>query len=395
VTEPHLVETPGALEAFALELAEAPRLGLDVEADGLFAYRAKLCALQLSWERGDEVHVAIVDPFLVDARRLRPVLGAEGPVKVLHDLTFDARMLDEAGIELANVRDTSVAARFLGEPATGLARMVESRLGVTLSKDLQDHDWSTRPLGPRELDYLAADVRYLLALEARLADEVATKGIADEVALECAYKLETARRPPRDERPLHARIKGYGELDPVARAVLRRLVEARETLAAEDDVPAFRIARSELLLDLARRKPTSERDVRRICGRDRAARRTANWVRAVALGLDDEPEPRPPAPTPPADLAERKALERTLSSWRRSEAEARGVDPQVVVPGHCMEHVATVLLASRRAGEDIAATLATIEGFGALRVERYARRLAVLVTPGGESDSTEDRGPLG
>lgn len=377
------VTTPDELRALTVELHEAPRIALDVEADGLFSYRAKLCVLQFAWETPQGLAIAIVDPLVVDVGALREVLSDRGPTKVLHDLSFDARILEETGLALANVRDTSVAARFLGEPATGLARMVESRVGATLSKALQDHNWSRRPLGERELDYLAADVRHLLALDDVLAREVSERGIEDEVALECAYKLVTARRPPRDERPLHARVKGFGDLDPVARAVLKRLVETRESLASADDVPPFRIARNELLVDLARRKPTSEREIRRLCGRDRAVRRAPEWQQAIARGLDDEPEPKPVAPPPPPDLAERKALERSLTAWRRERAEERGVDPQVVVPGHCMEHVASSVLEARRGGAGLAQTLASIEGFGAFRVARYADSLARLVSDTG------------
>jgi len=383
VSAPRLVTDGVALASLVLELASAARIALDVEADGLFAYRAKLCIVQLAWEGPDGLAIAIVDPLAIDVRPLAPVLGAAGPPKVLHDLTFDARMLAEAGIQLGHAWDTSVAARFLGEPATGLARMVESRVGVVLAKDLQDHDWSRRPLGESELGYLAADVRHLLPLAHALEEEARSRGIDEEVALECDYKLATALRPPKDERPLHARIKGFGELDPVGRSVLRRLVEARESLAEEADVPPFRIARSDTLLELARAKPTSERDLRRICGRDRAARHSTHWQRAVALGVEDEPEPRPPSPTPPPDLAERRAAERTLTAWRRARAEERGVDPQVVIPGHCVDEVLAALFAKRREGTPLEDSLASIEGFGATRVARYSDALRSLLAPEG------------
>ena len=383
MSDVRLVTTDAALEALARELEHADAIALDVEADGLFAYRAKLCVLQVAWRNGESPGLAIIDPFLVHVELLRATLSADGPVKVLHDLTFDARMLSEAGIALGHVRDTSVAARFLGEQATGLARMVESRLAVTLSKDLQDHNWSKRPLGPREVEYLSADVRHLLALDDILAGEVAAREIEAEVALECAYKLGTALRPPKDDRPLHTRIKGAADIDPVARAVLRRLVEARERLAETEDVPPFRIVRNELLLELARRKPKNEPDLRRALGRDRAVRHLEAWQKAIALGVADEPEPKPRMPAPPPDLAERRALDRTLSTWRRERAEERGVDPQVIVPGHCTEPVVEALLEHARAGTDLSRMLLQVEGFGAFRVERYLDGLRALVTTTG------------
>lgn len=378
-----LVTAQAQLGDLARELNEAESIAVDVEADGLFKYRAKLCVLQLAWKRGDSLAIAIIDPFTIDLAPLGPALSRSGPVKVLHDLTFDARMLADAGIPIDNVRDTSVAARFLAEQATGLARMVHSRLGIELAKDLQDHDWSQRPFSPSQVEYLAADVRYLLALDAILSDETANHGIAEEVRLECDYKLGSALRPPRDERPLHARIKGYGELDPVGRSVLRRLVETRERLAEAADVPPFRIVRNDVLVELSRCRPTQEHDLRRGFGRDRAARHSILWHEAIQAGLADEPEPKLPPPTPPPDLSARRALDRTLSTWRRERADERGVDPQVVVPGHCMEGVTAALLENGANGTDLSQGLLAIDGFGVCRVERYAESLSGLLSAAG------------
>ena len=44
----------------------------------------------------------------------------------------------------------------------------------------------------------------------------------------------------------------------------------------------------------------------------------------------------PPRPDK-AVVAERRAREKRLSAWRRKEAAARGVDEQVILPGHCLQ----------------------------------------------------------
>src|SRR5262249_7156489 len=106
-----LVRSRGELEGLVSRLAKAPRLGVDVEANGLFAFRASLCVLQIAWPEADSMQVAIVDPLGpgLDLAPLQPILGPGGPIKVLHDLTFDARMLAEVGLPLDRVSDTSVA----------------------------------------------------------------------------------------------------------------------------------------------------------------------------------------------------------------------------------------------------------------------------------------------
>ncbi|AUX43781.1 hypothetical protein SOCE26_052360 [Sorangium cellulosum] len=360
---------------------------VDVEANGLFVYRPRLCTVQLAFREGDAIAVGIVDALRVRVAPLAPLLGAAGPPKVLHDLTFDARMLAEAGAPLGAARDTSVAARMLGCAATGLAALLASELGVTIDKQLQQHDWGRRPLGSVELRYLTSDVLHLLALDARLAERSRALDIEDEIAEECAYKLATALGPPRDPRPAYARIKGAQALDPEGRAILRRLVAAREAAAEEADVPAFKIVASEVLLELAQRKPARIEDVRAVRGAaaGRAAPLAAAWLRAVEQGRSDGDVPeeeralfQPARPTR-KELAARRAVESRIAAWRRAEAKARSVDEQVVLPGHCAQELLEIALAGGHAGDAaVAAAIARIPGLGARRLARYGGALAAL-----------------
>src|SRR5262245_57477272 len=160
---------PPELSRVIERASRAARIALDVEANGLFAYQASLCVVTLAWEEDGQIEIAVVDAWATPIDPLHPLLGACGPVKVLHDLSFDARMLYEAGAPLGRVRDTSVAARLLGFRATGLAALLASELGVTVDKRFQQHDWSRRPLTAEQIVYLAGDVRHLLPLDDHLA----------------------------------------------------------------------------------------------------------------------------------------------------------------------------------------------------------------------------------
>ncbi|WP_267898809.1 HRDC domain-containing protein [Sorangium cellulosum] len=382
-----MVERDADLARLVERAARADALVVDVEANGLFVYRPRLCTVQLAFREGDAIAVGIVDALRVRVAPLAPLLGAAGPPKVLHDLTFDARMLAEAGAPLGAARDTSVAARMLGCAATGLAALLASELGVTIDKQLQQHDWGRRPLGSVELRYLTSDVLHLLALDARLAERSRALDIEDEIAEECAYKLATALGPPRDPRPAYARIKGAQALDPEGRAILRRLVAAREAAAEEADVPAFKIVASEVLLELAQRKPARIEDVRAVRGAaaGRAAPLAAAWLRAVEQGRSDGDVPeeeralfQPARPTR-KELAARRAVESRIAAWRRAEAKARSVDEQVVLPGHCAQELLEIALAGGHAGDAaVAAAIARIPGLGARRLARYGGALAAL-----------------
>jgi ribonuclease D len=60
--------------------------------------------------------------------------------------------------------------------------------------------------------------------------------------------------------------------------------------------------------------------------------------------------------------------------FRTAEAAAREVDQQVVLPGHCLQDIVKLPSLNRE-------SLATIAGFGAVRMARYAARLEIELTP--------------
>lgn len=373
---PLLVDRAQTLSSVVERASRAPLVALDVEGNGLFAYRARLCTVQLAWRERDHIQVAVIDTLSVPPGPLAALLGDEGPPKLLHDLTFDARMLLESGVRLGRVRDTSVAARMLGRKATGLASLLASELGVTVEKELQQHDWSRRPLGERELGYLSADVFWLEALDERLAREVDALGIRDEVESECAYKLDTALAPASDKRPAYLRIRGAEALSPQELAILRRVADAREEIACKWDVPPFKITSNDLLLELAKKRPSSRRDLRALRGASGRVMSIADaLLAAVKQGIDDGEIPEHERVVRPrldrAAIAERRERESRLLTWRRAEAAHRGVDEQVVLPGHCLQAIA-----GGGALDD--ESIARIPGLGRARAERYASILAAL-----------------
>ncbi len=382
-----LVKDVVALEAVIRRASAASTIGVDVEANGLFVYRPRLCTVQVAWEEDDQTHVAVIDTLLVDAAALAPLFNAPSPVKVLHDLTFDARMLHEYGAPIRHARDTSVAARLLGQKATGLAAVLTTELGVLLDKRFQQHDWSRRPLEPAHLRYLSNDVAYLMRLDRALTIKAAEMDIAAEIDAECGYKLVTALAPARDQRPGYVRVKGVQQLDRMGRAVLLHLVVAREAIAEQHDVPPFKVIMNEVLLELARNRPTTIADLGRVRGAlsGRAGRYSSRWLESIALGIKDKDVPaadralfEPPTFDRQA-LARRRELEAKVSAFRRAEAARRGVDEQVVLPGHCATELVGILMASEPRDPQLSARVAAIAGIGSKRAEQYAEVLAGLL----------------
>jgi ribonuclease D len=360
------------LRAALREAAQATRLAVDVEASGMFTYRARPCTVQLAWDAG--LRVVVVDALAVPLAPLRELLGgAGGPVRILHDLAFDARLLAESKITLANVHDTAIAARMLGRSATGLAALLEADLGIVIGKEMQQHDWRLRPLDTASLAYLASDVAYLESLEQVLWRQVTERGIEQEVTEETRYRIEGAvasAAAPHDEPP-YMRIRGVDRLAVRELAVLRVVAELREHEAEQRDVPPHKVAPNEALLAIARGRPTTAQDVARVRGistATAAARAFAGELaRAVASAGDALPDeerawferPR----TPPAVVKSRRERETRLLAWRRAEATRRSVDEQVVLPGHCVKDAVDLEVSDHEA-------LARVPGIGGFRVER-------------------------
>lgn len=347
--------------------ARARGLAVDGEGDSLYRYHQRLCTLQL--HDGDEG--AVIDTLAIeDLSPLAPLLEGDTPIKIVHDVSFDSKMLGLRGLGLGPVFDTSVAARFLSEPSTGLAALLAKFLEVSIEKDHQQSDWGERPLDDDRLAYLLDDVRHLPALAERLRAQAAEVDILAEIEEETRYAIATSLEPETPREPW-TRIKGGRELDPNGRAILKALADAREIEAERRDVPPFRVASNRVLFEAARRRPSSVKDLRRIRGLadldDEALDAALQRAR-----LDGPPvEETTPAP-PPEERARRKARERALTEWRKKEAAARGVDPQVILPGHCLRD----LVGADPADPD---GLTRVRGLGDFRIARYGSAIAALL----------------
>ena len=376
---PLVVADERALSHVLLVATGASRIAVDVEASGMFAYRARPCTVQLAW--GEPLRIVIVDTLATSIAPLAPLLGPGGPVKIVHDVGFDARLLAESGIEIGNVHDTSIAARMLGRAATGLASLLDAELGVHVSKALQHHDWRIRPLDERGIAYLATDVVHLETLERKVWDEAVALGIEDAVLEETRHRIATAIAAARAPvAPPYARIKGASKLAPPELGALRLVADLREVEAQRRDVPVHNVASADALIAIVQARPAT---VGALSGVRGIATRTPDeraFASAIIEALSAAPSEIPPgerAHFEPQRLAPdvvkaRRGREARLLAWRRGEAKRRGVDEQVVLPGHCVHDAVD-------AGISTVGELASVPGIGTFRVERDGEAIVAAV----------------
>ena len=369
---PILIDSDEALRRLVSALAGEPAIAMDTESNSLFAYRERLCLVQISAAGVDY----LVDPLTgIDLGVLAPILADPGIVKVFHDAEFDVLMLKRAhAFEIAGIFDTKVAACSLGFEAIGLAPILARCYGVQLDKKLQRSDWGRRPLSDAQLDYARSDTHWLLDLahELRQRLHVAGEIHALEVAAECR-RLEALVPEPRRIDPLAwARLAGIERLDSRGRAALRALFQMRERIASERDLPPFKVLGNDVLVALARSKARTQEALSQLEGVPaRLVERHAVPILAALQEADAGPPvdriSRSQCENGQGGLsAEQTRVFEALRAWRKQVASERRVDASLILARPTMLGLAR-LRPRPRILEDLLAS-GLLEPW---RVERY------------------------
>ncbi|HZI22267.1 MAG TPA: ribonuclease D [Gemmatimonadales bacterium] len=336
------IKTPQALADAIAALSKEPRVAADTEAASFHRYRDRIFLIQLS----SPTRTEIIDPLaLADLSPVGTLLGNAAVEKIFHDADYDLRTLDrDYGFRARRLFDTRIAAQLAGEPAIGLAALLEKYVGVKLAKEHQKADWSRRPLPAPMLAYAAADTEHLPALREALRARLLALGRL-AWAEEEFTRLEDLRWTGTAEgEDAFLRIKGAKTLPQRQLAALRELHAWRESVAAEQDRATFRIIGNDALLAVAKALPRAAADLRGIVGLpdSLASRHGTALVGAVqrALALPERELPRVErTPRQPRDPAVEARVERLKAARNRVAAEL-GLDPGILAARSSLEAVA-------------------------------------------------------
>jgi ribonuclease D len=263
VTARHLyVATPQALAEVADAMRREPRVGVDTEAASFHRYRDRIYLIQVS----SRTETALIDPLAVAPPDLAPfgaLLADPAVEKTFHDADYDLRVLDrDYAFRAVNLFDTRIAAQLAGEPAIGLAALLEKYVGVRLDKEHQKADWSLRPLTAPMLAYAGADTQHLLALRDALEQRLRALSRLGWVSEEFK-QLESLRwtGAAGNDEELYLRLKGAKGLQPRSLAALRLLHRWRDAVAEREDKAPFRIIGNDALLGVSRALPATPVDL--------------------------------------------------------------------------------------------------------------------------------------
>ena len=368
-----ILEASG-VEKVARAITGAPQVAIDVEADSMHAFHARLCFVQL----GTDDSVYLIDT-LSQGVTLAPLAACfADPLreKVFHAAGGDLQFLAEAGVRVKGLFDTHRAATLLGWPKVGLADLARELVGIELAKEHQQADFAIRPLPEGMRDYIANDVRYLCEIGRRVRKACEEKDILEEVLLDCDRLADeaTVRKDLADYEPKLPKGQGPKEAL-VAHHLARALHLKRLAWAEAADVPMGRMLSNAAVTAIAVGRPANLKQLQRLEGvRGAFVREHGEEVLAMVADLTAKAERGELAPPPSRGRPDpsRKKREEALKAFRAEKAAERKVTPSVVLPNPLVDALAV----SPPEGKD---GLLALPYFGEKRVHLYGEAILSLL----------------
>jgi len=355
-------------------LRQAKRIAVDIEANSLYAYREKICLIQVSTEDCDY----IIDPLAdISLEGLGAVFADTAVEKVFHAADYDLSLLKGLhGWSVHNLFDTMWAGRILGFSQMGLAWFLENLYGITLSKKCQKADWASRPLSLEKLEYARNDTHYLLRLRDELGQRLREAGMeeeAREIFLEQSFVEGVSRVFDPDD---FWRLKGVRTMSSREQALVKTLFVFRDKEAKRRDVPPFKVFNNQVLLALAEYAAAwdgeSALNIDAVSGVPAKIldRMKSRLIKTLKTGLQ----------APPPKFQERRSnassgywkRHEALKEWRKDMARKRGVESDVILGRRILEEIAHWGPASLE-------ELAAIQSLGPWRLKQYGASILKVI----------------
>lgn len=340
-----LITTTDALCAFCDELAQAPFVTIDTEFMREKTFWPQLCLVQVA----GPTQAAAIDPLAtgIDLAPLYALLDNPDIMKVFHAARQDIEIFLHATGKIPRpVFDTQIAAMVCGfGESVSYENLVTRLVSARIDKTSRFTDWSHRPLTERQLAYALADVVHLRPAFEKLRTMLDKNGRAHWLEEEIGQLTDPGTYQVAPDQAWR-RIKVRNP-KPRFLAILKELAEWRELEAQRRDLPRGRLARDEVLMEIAAHAPTSIDDLARTRGFGRPqaeGRLGADILAAVQRGLAVPaalcPTVAPREESPPG-LAAMVDLFRVLLKLKGDEHQ---VAPRLIAGSDDLEALATCSL---------------------------------------------------
>ena len=336
-------------------LSASDKLAFDTESDSFYRYHERVCLMQFSDSSRDYIY----DPLshgLVP--KLRTVLEASDRTVFLHGGDFDVlSMRRDFDLKFGKLFDTLIAARCLGITSFGLASLLESILGIKISKSEQRSDWGRRPLTDKQIRYARQDTSDLLRLAESLSERIDKLDRMNWVTQDCELLRQREPKPKQFDPEGWRKLRGAAGLDPIARKVVCGLYLWRETEAKRRNRTPFRVISNDVIIDigqLAQENPGNcVSQLRRVRGIS-SKMNLDGLRRALEQALRSSEIPPVKKPRKHSENKSRlrakdpEAKQRLsrLKDARKRCAERANIEPSFLVSGSVLEEIAQLPPAS-------------------------------------------------
>lgn len=336
-----LVTAREHLEEVCAELARFPQVAFDTESNGFYAYKERVCLVQIS----SPVEDYIVDPIAFkDLSALGPIFADPKIEKLFHAAEYDVLCLKrDYGFSFANIFDTMIAARVLGTKELGLAAAIERHFGIIVSKKLQRADWGRRPLTHEMIRYAQGDTHFLIRLVEIQKKLLAERELAGDAAEACAELAAIEPVVKTFDPDGFWRLVGRQEVNGRAMAALKEIWLFREQQAQSRDRAPFRVMPEDLMVRIAQAMPETREALAAVKGMSPyiLERFGSGLLAAVERGRAAEPLARPPQPERRRMPDAEWRLFEALRAWRKERAEQDKVEPVVILSTESMRQIAS------------------------------------------------------
>ena len=259
-----MITSDEALAEFCQTIASADYCVIDTEFVREKTYYPILSLIQIATEQ----QMGCIDPLAIkNFEPLAKLMQKTDMLKVFHSPSQDLEILYQQFGEVPTpVFDTQLAAAVIGYThQMSYADLVFEITGVQLEKKHTRADWSRRPLSDDELDYAMDDVRYLLPVYQNLRETLVAKNRLSWIEKDLEVMSHAATYDV-DFANLWQRLKGVQKLRGEQLQIASELCQWREQVAQKKDRPRRWIVADDWIIDIARKKPTSNEDLATIRG---------------------------------------------------------------------------------------------------------------------------------
>ena len=259
---PILLESATQLANAAKQWEGSEVLGIDTEFVRERTYRADLGLVQIS----DGRTAWLVDPQAVGSLEpLAQLMANTAITKILHSSSEDLEVLMYTLGQLPEpLVDTQIASAMLGQPLQmAYQHAVKWLFDVAVDKDQTRSNWCRRPLHSRQLRYAAMDVVLLPMMLQKIRPQLEEAG-RWEWLVEDVDRMKRNSLTPVEPEKAYLRFPGIGRMDEPGLKALQALAAWREkTAKLKNRARGFVISDSGLM-QLARLRPSSEKEIREI-----------------------------------------------------------------------------------------------------------------------------------